>query len=170
MVAPGELSSFDTRLQEDSHCFKKPLVIASSRQDRSVSRRKASQLARRCVGLFSVSSGCSESREGVARWRVRRTVGSFGVASGFSSSLPHRRDIRRCRSRELIAVAAAEEGSSSPLQRAPRRRCRELVGAATAAHQGASQGIAIGELVGAAENYSPSPPPQQRVHCRWRAR
>ena len=51
MFAPGELSSFDTRLQEDSHCCKKSLVIASSRQDRSLSRRKASQLARRCVGL-----------------------------------------------------------------------------------------------------------------------
>ena len=86
MVAPGELSSFDTRLQEDSHCFKKPLVIASSRQDRSVSRRKASQLARRCVGLFIVSSGCSKSREVIARWRVKKTVGSFGVALGCSSS------------------------------------------------------------------------------------
>ena len=57
---------------------RRPCAIASSRQDRSLSRRKASHLARRCVGLCIIKSGCSESRERVDRWRVRRLVGLFG--------------------------------------------------------------------------------------------
>ena len=72
------------------------------------------------------------------------------LSSGCSSSLQQRAHRRR-RSRGGLLVADAES-SPSPLQSSsaqPPRRIRD--------------GLAIGELVGAAENYSPSPSPQQRA-------
>jgi len=146
-VSPGELSSFDTTtLQENSRHFKKPLVIASPRQERRVKeqrsllRGEACQLARRCVGLFIVASRCSESHQWVARCRVRRSASRFAwfrvrmlvvIAQGGRVKKPALacQSARRCIRRLLVARSLL--GASLRLlvvvTTAPHRRIRELV-------------------------------------------
>ena len=135
------------------------------------------EAARRCGSLFVVSLGCSESREGVARWRVRRTVGSFGVVSGYSSL--HQEVTRGRVRRPLVTSQEAArrrvfslEGYTSSYQARYRVQRHLVISCACSSSrcQGFSSPLeSLSEqqrtlVVPSSEGYSPLP--QQRAHRR----